>query len=83
MRERARIKPLKAGPAVLLTLVAVTAAQGQALAPERVAGLRGAPQARLDSLHAAGRFPGATLGVTLPDDQSMGLAAIVAAALQP
>jgi D-alanyl-D-alanine carboxypeptidase len=31
-------------------------------------------QARLDSLHAAARFPGATLGVALPDGRSFGLA---------
>jgi D-alanyl-D-alanine carboxypeptidase len=31
-------------------------------------------QAALDSLHAAGRFPGATVGVALPDGQTLGLA---------
>jgi D-alanyl-D-alanine carboxypeptidase len=31
-------------------------------------------QAKLDSVHAAGRFPGATLGVVLPDGRSFGLA---------
>ncbi len=31
-------------------------------------------QAALDSLHAAGRFPGATVGVALPDGSSFGLA---------
>jgi len=31
-------------------------------------------QSKLDSVHAAGRFPGATLGVVLPDGHSFGLA---------
>jgi D-alanyl-D-alanine carboxypeptidase len=31
-------------------------------------------QAKLDSLHAQGRFPGATVGVALPDGRSFGLA---------
>jgi len=36
--------------------------------------LRAALQARLDSLHAAARFPGATLGVALPDGRVIAMA---------
>ena len=36
--------------------------------------LRQRLQGKLDSLHAAGRFPGATVGVALPDGRSFGLA---------
>jgi D-alanyl-D-alanine carboxypeptidase len=39
-----------------------------------VQALRDRLQARLDSIHAAGRFPGATAGVRLPDGTSFGLA---------
>jgi len=38
------------------------------------AALRGRLQAKLDSVHAAGRFPGATFGVALPDGRSLGFA---------
>ncbi|HEX2191073.1 MAG TPA: serine hydrolase domain-containing protein [Longimicrobiaceae bacterium] len=36
--------------------------------------LRGRLQARLDSLHASGSTPGATVGIALPDGRTMGLA---------
>ncbi|HEV3471524.1 MAG TPA: serine hydrolase domain-containing protein [Pyrinomonadaceae bacterium] len=39
------------------------------------AGLRQKLQERLDAFHAAGKFPGATLGVALADGTSFGLAA--------
>jgi D-alanyl-D-alanine carboxypeptidase len=39
-------------------------------APDR---LQARLQAKLDSLHAAGRFPGATVGVTLPGGRTIGL----------
>ena len=41
---------------------------------QRHAALRARLQATLDSLHAAGRFPGATAGVALPDGEVIALA---------
>ena len=41
---------------------------------ERHAALRLRLQATLDSLHAAGRFPGATAGIALPDGEVLALA---------
>jgi CubicO group peptidase (beta-lactamase class C family) len=56
---------------VLAALLTVPAhAQGDAA----LDALRQRLQAKLDSVHAAGRFPGATLGVVLADGRSFGLA---------
>ncbi|MEJ7813224.1 MAG: serine hydrolase domain-containing protein [Gemmatimonadaceae bacterium] len=49
-------------------------AQQAATAAARGAALRQRLQAKLDSVHAAGTFPGATVGVTLPTGESFGLA---------
>ena len=56
----------------LLLLIAALPARAQT-GPQLDA-LKQRIQARLDSLHAAGRFPGATVGVALPDSRSFGLA---------
>jgi D-alanyl-D-alanine carboxypeptidase len=51
----------------LLTLPATLQAQTPTALEQRL-------RARLDSLHAAGRFPGLTLGVALPDGSTLALA---------
>lgn len=59
---------------LLFSAAAAVGAGAQTLAPEPIAALRSRLQLRLDSLHAAGRFPGATVGVALPDGQLLALA---------
>ncbi|MFL5386969.1 MAG: serine hydrolase domain-containing protein [Longimicrobiaceae bacterium] len=66
-------RPRGAGVALVLAI-----ALGAACAPARVAQpapdrLTARLQAKLDSLHAAGHFPGATVGVTLPGGRTLGL----------
>src|SRR5215207_58254 len=76
LRRGASASPrLRLRPFVFLL---VAAAAG--CAPARVAApapdaLATRLQAKLDSLHAAGHFPGATLGVTLPGGRTIGLSA--------
>ena len=53
------------------TLLAGAPAAGQTAS---TAELKARLQLKLDSLHAAGRFAGATAGVVLPDGSSFGLA---------
>jgi len=62
------MKLRKTIPALLICLLAITAA-GQQAAP-----LKQTLQAKLDEWHKAGSFPGATLGVVLANDESFGLA---------
>lgn len=57
----------------LLLVAPAAAAFGQAAAPAPA--LAEKLRARLEAFHAAGRFPGATLGVALADGSSFGLAA--------
>ena len=53
----------------------VTAAIGrQPIGSKDTQALKTALQAKLDEWHKAGKFPGATLGVVLPDGESFGLA---------
>jgi D-alanyl-D-alanine carboxypeptidase len=59
---------------VLLGSVALSALGVSAQAPDRLTQVKSLLQARLDSLHANARFPGATVGVTLPDGRSFGIA---------
>ncbi len=61
---------------LLLAVVAVHSAIGaqQPAADARTAVLKGDLQTKLDEWHKAGKFPGATLGVVLPDGQAIGLA---------
>jgi D-alanyl-D-alanine carboxypeptidase len=59
---------------VLLATAATAAAPAPGSAQDHGA-LRARLQAHLDSMHAAGRFPGVTLGVALPDGQTLALAA--------
>ena len=55
--------------------VLVTAAIGRQPGERKdTQALKTALQARLDEWHKAGKFPGATLGVVLPDGESFGLA---------
>jgi len=55
--------------------VLVTAAIGRQPSERKdTQALKTALQARLDEWHKAGKFPGATLGVVLPDGESFGLA---------
>ena len=63
------------GSLVLIALAAACARQ-PAAGPSPVAAdpLASRLQAKLDSLHAAGHFPGATLGVQLPDGRTFALA---------
>jgi len=59
----------------LLVSVLVTAAIGRQPGERKdTQALKTALQARLDEWHKAGKFPGATLGVVLPDGESFGLA---------
>ena len=65
--------------AVLVLLVGGCALRAPQAAPPaatsaRHAALRDRLQATLDSLHAAGRFPGATAGIALPDGEVIALA---------
>ena len=46
----------------------------QSKVTDKAAALRQALQEKLDSIHAAGRFPGVTAGVVLGDGTSFGLA---------
>ena len=50
-----------------------TAVSARAITPAQLA-IRGRLQATLDSIHAAGRFPGITAGVVLEDGTAFGLA---------
>ena len=52
----------------------VAAGASTAVVETRHAELRARLQATLDSLHAAGRFPGATAGIALPDGEVIALA---------
>jgi CubicO group peptidase (beta-lactamase class C family) len=59
--------------ALVLTLGAAASAQQPARALSADA-LKKELQTKLDEWHAAGKFPGATLGVVLPNGKSLGLA---------
>ena len=52
--------------------IAIVLAGG--VVPAAAQSLESRLKSRLDSLHAAGRFPGATVGVALPDGRTFGLA---------
>src|SRR5690606_3064600 len=56
------------------TGAAAAASAAQPLSPARVAALTARLQGKLDSLHAAGRFPGATFAVALPDGSVIAIA---------
>ena len=59
----------------LIVCVLVSPAIGrQPTQPKDTQALKAALQAKLDEWHKAGKFPGATLGVVLPDGESFGLA---------
>jgi D-alanyl-D-alanine carboxypeptidase len=60
----------------ILGLPAINFAQSttQAKVTDKSAGLRQALQEKLDSIHAAGQFPGATAGIVLADGTSIGIA---------
>ncbi len=61
--------------ALLIAVLALPVANARAQLPEqRLAEIKTRLQAKLDSLHAGARFPGATVGVALPDGRSFGLA---------
>jgi D-alanyl-D-alanine carboxypeptidase len=60
--------------AVLLASFALPALTASAQAPDKLTEVKSRLQVRLDSLHANARFPGATVGVTLPDGRSFGIA---------
>jgi D-alanyl-D-alanine carboxypeptidase len=60
--------------AVLLASFALPGLTLSAQASDRLTQVKSRLQARLDSLHANARFPGATVGVTLPDGRSFGIA---------
>ncbi|HYJ79807.1 MAG TPA: serine hydrolase domain-containing protein [Longimicrobiaceae bacterium] len=78
LRRPRRPRSLAAVFALYLALLAACApAQSAARAPAPAApdpALVARLQAKLDSLHAAGRFPGATVGIALPDGTTFGLA---------
>jgi D-alanyl-D-alanine carboxypeptidase len=59
--------------ALLIALTITTTAQ-QAITATGTNVLKKELQAKLDEWHKAGKFPGATLGVALPDGESFGLA---------
>lgn len=62
-------------PIVFLTFFFTIFASAQAVAPKgSAATLQGKLQAQLNELHAAGKFPGATVGVCLADANCFGLA---------
>ena len=71
-----RIKFREKFPVVAALLLAVTinAAAQQAVTATGTNVLKKELQAKLDEWHKAGKFPGATLGVVLPDGESFGLA---------
>ena len=56
-----------------ITLLAAVVVQAQTAAPNTAA-LKTALQTKLDEWHKAGQFPGATLGVVLPNGESFALA---------
>jgi D-alanyl-D-alanine carboxypeptidase len=62
-----------AAPAFILMLLLVNA---EAQSPVAVgkSGLKAALQAKLDAWHSEGKFPGATVGVVLPDGETISLA---------
>ena len=61
--------------AILVATIAARALTVSAQAPQdKLSAVKAVLQARLDSLHANARFPGATVGVTLPDGRSFGIA---------
>jgi D-alanyl-D-alanine carboxypeptidase len=62
--------PRRTAFAIALFATASTSADAQTA----VDALRARLQAKLDSVHANARFPGATLGVVLPDGRSFGIA---------
>lgn len=75
------IKPRRLSPELFLSSVLLLACAVQCLAQPRPvdagtppATLRQRLREKLDALHAAGKFPGATVGVALPDGSSFGLA---------
>ena len=67
-----RSSPAAAVLPLLLVLASARAGAAQAGAPP--AALAARLQARLDSVHAAGRFPGAVAGFALPDGSAFALA---------
>jgi D-alanyl-D-alanine carboxypeptidase len=81
MRSLPRRLPLAASALSLcgLLLLSACATPGVAARPPSAssaqhAALRQKLQAKLDALHAAGHFPGATVGVALPDGATLSLA---------
>ena len=58
----------------LLSGLAITSAAQQPVTATGTNVLKRGLQAKLDEWHKAGKFPGATLGVVLPDGESFGLA---------
>jgi D-alanyl-D-alanine carboxypeptidase len=82
MKDSHRRKGPWAAALLLLSVVWLAPAPGAAQAQAKRAGaqadaaaaLRQRLQEKLDALHAAGSFPGATVGVALPDGTSLGLA---------
>jgi D-alanyl-D-alanine carboxypeptidase len=72
------LRALSAGALLLLASCAAPTRTALAAPPPatdaRHGALRSALQAKLDAWHAAGRFPGATLGVSLPDGSTLALA---------
>jgi D-alanyl-D-alanine carboxypeptidase len=60
--------------AALLLALTIAAAAQQAATATGTNVLKKELQAKLDEWHKAGKFPGATLGVVLPDGESFGLA---------
>ena len=65
---RGRLAELRARPA------AAAPARGATSRDTSLAAIRARVQGVLDSIHGAGRFPGATAGIVLPDGRSIGLA---------
>jgi len=69
----------RAAAAMLLLAAAAGCAPSRVAAPAPAQGrLAARLQAKLDSLHSAGHFPGATVGVHLPDGRTLALATGVA-----
>ena len=60
--------------ATLAAVLILGHAHAQTPQQDRHADIKARLQAKLDSLHASARFPGATVGVTLPDGSSFGIA---------
>ena len=61
-------------PFLIVSLLVTTAIGRQSTRSKDTQALKTNLQAKLDEWHKAGKFPGATLGVVLPDGESFGLA---------